>query len=105
MLRIYSVVIEFLRDLAPVLEGIAQRDRSLAEQARCAASSIALNTAEGSGVRGGNRRTRYFTALGSAREVRACLDVASAWRYVDRLPSPALDRLDHIIATLVKLTR
>ena len=105
MLRIYDVEVEFLGDLKGLVESVARHDRSLADQARRAGASIALNTAEGSGARGGNRRVRYETALGSAREVRACLHVARAYGYLDVLPARAMDRLDHIIATLVKNVR
>ena len=65
------------------------------------ASSIVLNLAEGSGARGGIRRERYRTALGSAREVEACIAVARAWRYVD----VEVVGLREVIGTLVKVTR
>ena len=105
MLRIYDVIVTFLGELRPWLEGIDRHDRGLADQARRAGASIALNTAEGSGARGRNRGLRYATALGSAREVRACLDVARAFGYLEALDEAALMRLDHIIATLVKVSR
>jgi len=38
--------------------------------------SVALNLEEGSGSCGGTRNARYRTALGSARETGACIDVA-----------------------------
>jgi four helix bundle protein len=64
--------------------------------------SVVLNLAERYGSRGGNKRLRYETALGSARETLANLDVGEAIGYVT--VDPALrDRLDRIIGTLVKL--
>ncbi len=105
MLRIYEVILVFLADLKTLVEPIARHDRDLADQARRAGASIALNAAEGSGAHGGNRRLRYSTALGSAREVRACLHVARAFGYLDALPQQPMDRLDHVIATLVKVAR
>ena len=105
MLRIYDVEVQFLGELRGLVEAVARRDRDLADQARRAGASIALNTAEGSGARGGNRRVRYESALGSAREVRACLHVAQAYGYVDVLPEVMMDRLDRIIATLVRVVR
>ena len=52
--------------------------------------------------RGRNRATRYHSALGSARETLACLEVAAICRYVQQ-DSSLNDQLDRIVATLVKL--
>ena len=63
---------------------------------------MALNLAEGMYSRGGNRAARYHNALGSARETRACLEVAVVCSYVQQDPN-LHDQLDRIVATLVKL--
>ena len=105
MLRIYDVTLEVLRGMRPLMEQIGRHDRSLEDQARRAAASVALNIAEGSGSRGKNRGLRYSTALGSARETRACLQVAGALGYVESVDAGLLDHLDHVIATLVKVSR
>ena len=105
MLRIYSVALEVARDAAVAAKLIALQDIDLAKQLRRAAASVPLNLAEGSGVQGGNRRLRYATALGSARETRACFDVAVALDYIAPLGFEVLDRLDKVIATLVKVSR
>ena len=76
MLRIYSFIIETLRLLVGLFEEIARDDSDLGRQLRRAGASMALNVAEGMGVSGGNQKLRFRTALGSAREVGACLDVA-----------------------------
>jgi len=88
--------------LRPIVSQIELHDRDLARQLRRAASSIALNTSEGSGCSGGTRRERYRNALGSARETGACLDVALALGYLDEVDARLLDALDHVRATLVK---
>ena len=85
MLDIYPFIIDTLKLLAPIVRQIAKHDPDLARQMRRAGSSIALNTAEGMGSRGGNERARFDTALGSNQEVRGCLDVAEAWSYVASL--------------------
>jgi four helix bundle protein len=104
-LRIYSVAVEMVRALRPVMERIAKHDSNLADQLRRAATSVPLNLQEGAYSQGGNVRTRFHTALGSAAEVRACLDVAEALGYIEA-PEPALhDRLDRIVATLHRLAR
>ena len=102
MLRIYGVVIEFVRDMRPVLVQIEERDRSLGDQTRRAMSSIALNLCEGSGSRAGTRTQRYRDALGSAEETRACVHVAQAFGYVGEVD---LDKLDHVIRTITKLVK
>ena len=102
MLRIYDTAIEVIEGLRPVLVQIEAHDRDLARQLRRAASSVALNISEGSGSRGGTRRERYHNALGSARETGACLDVAAALGYVERIDAKLLDRLDCVRATLVR---
>jgi four helix bundle protein len=102
MLRIYTVVIDVLRKLRPVVARIETHDRDLGRQLRRAATSIALNTQEGSGSNGGTRRERYRNALGSARETGACLDAAMALGYVEAIDAGLLDQLDHVRAVLVK---
>jgi four helix bundle protein len=105
MLRIYATAIELARGLGPVIGQIEAHDRDLARQLRRALGSVALNIAEGSGSRAGTRRERYQNALGSARETRACLDVASSLGYVAGLDEGVCDRLDFICGTLVKNVR
>ena len=103
MLRIYDTVIALLKLLGPVFDKIAERDPDLARQGRRAASSIALNIAEGAGVRAGNRRSRYRTALGSALEVRAVLDIAEALGMAvvgTQIP----EMLRNVVGVLVKCT-
>ena len=105
MLKIYPFIIETIALLAPVVRLIAKHDPDLAKQCRRCGSGVALNTAEGVGVCGGNERLRFRTALGSNQEVRACLDVAEAWGYVDAIDPALKDRFDRIAATLYRLAR
>ncbi len=101
MLRIYSVILQVVRELVPVLEQIEAKDRSLGQQMRDAMSSMILNTGEGMGSFGGTRRARYRTAYGSAKETRACLDAGEAFGYAK---APETD-LPLVINTLYKLAR
>ena len=102
MLRIYPVILDTLTALRPELDRIERRDADLGRQLRRAAASVALNTAEGMYSRGRNRAARYHSALGSARETLACLEVAQAL-YAMSLDEALRARLDEIIGTLVRL--
>ena len=104
MLRIYADAIEVIRLLHPVLEQVKLKNASLADQCDRASTSVALNLSEGAGQRGGNRRQRYLTALGEAREVWAGCDVIEAKRLAE-VGSEIRGRLDKIIGTLVKVTK
>jgi len=103
MLRIYPVTVETLRELRPVMERIEKKDSDLGRQLRRAAASVALNLSEGMGSRGKLRQVRYHTALGSARETLACLEVAVAFGYLGEVDGAMRARWDRIIGTLVKL--
>jgi len=103
MLDIYLFIIETLKLLAVLVRQVAKHDPDLAKQLRRAGSSIALNTAEAIGSQGGNERARFRSALGSNQEVRACLDVAEAWGYLEPIDPALRDRFDRIAATLYRL--
>ena len=103
MLKIYPLIIETLRDAAPVVKTIAKYDPDLARQMRRALSSIALNAAEGVGMTGGNEKLRFRSALGSTYEVRACLDVAEVFEYVSAVDASLRARLDRIGGALYRL--
>ena len=105
MLRIQEVAMRLIRPGMEIMKEIGLHDPDLARQGRKALTSIPLNTAEGSGSRGGNRRARYDTALGSARELRTIVDVGKAAGYVRR-ERPAFDAdLNHVTAVMVKLVK
>jgi four helix bundle protein len=101
MLRIYDVMIQMAHEMRPVLARIESRDRDLGRQMRRAFTSMVLNTGEASGSCGGIRRERYRSALGSARETKAGLDVATALGYVE----PKENKLELIINTLRKVAQ
>ncbi len=103
MLRIYDDMLVCLGMMRKVLADIERCDPDLGRQMRRAASSVVLNTAEGSGSFGKMRTARYRTALGSARETLACLRVAEAWGYVGSLPEGLLPTMNRVVGTLVRV--
>ena len=102
MLRIYQVILGTVEEMQPIVRRIELRDRDLGRQLRRASCSIALNVAEGMYSRGQNRQARYHTALGSARETLACLELAQRCCAV-AAPAAVGAQLNQIIGTLVRL--
>ncbi len=103
MLKIYDVSLSVISRLKPVIGVIERRDSDLARQLRRALASIALNIAEGSYARGRNRNALYQVALGSAKESKACLDVAMALGYVESIEEQVLSELSSVCAVLYRL--
>ena len=87
-----------------MIEEIARRDSDLARQLRRCAASMVLNIAEGSYARKGNKAALYAIALRSAKETRACLDVAEALGYVGAIDVRAANALDSVCAVLFRLS-
>ena len=97
--NVYERARDVVRELVPVLRTIRDCDKSLADQLKRAAQSVVLNIAEGRGSDAGNARARFSTACGSAKEVRAALNVASDWGYIESTTAAHIDRkLDEVCA-------
>lgn len=98
-----DVALELIRSLAPIVPIIERSDRDLGDQIRRAATSVALNLAEGQRSMKGNRQRHYAIAHGSANEVKAGLAVARAWGWIEETER-ALAVMDRLLALLWKLT-
>ncbi len=99
------VALEIIRSVKDVLVEIRKEDASLADQARRAASSVALNVEEGNRREGRDRRALWRVAAGSAAELRSALQQALAWGYVEETAVLApLDLIDRELALLWRLT-
>ena len=98
----YQVSIQLVSELRNVVPAVKRHDRDLADQIHRAATSVALNLAEGQRLIGGNQRKHYAIAHGSANEIRAALDVASAWGYLDDIAA-VRHTLDRLLALLWRL--
>jgi four helix bundle protein len=104
--QVEECAIELNEEVQPLVLRVGRQDRALADQLSRAASSVALNISEDNGSDPGNRRARFFTASGSARETRTALRLSVARRYFfTEDATAALALLDRILAMLWRLTR
>jgi len=104
--QVKELSIEIVAALRPLVPRIRRHDRSLADQLVRAASSVALNIAEGEHSDPGNRRARFYSAAGSANETLAALRGAVAWGYFAEAEAEGTaGMLRRVIGMLWKLTR
>lgn len=99
----YEVSVQLVSSLRHVVPIIERSDRDLADQLRRAASSVVLNLAEGQRSAKGNKQKHYAIAHGSANEVKAALEVACAWGWIEEARAPRAT-LDRLLALLWRLT-
>ena len=105
MFTTLQVSLEVVRQLRTVVTEMKRRDAGLADQLVRAASSVTLNLAEGAKRNGRDQLHHYRIADGSAAEVRAALEVASAWAYVATETASEPRRLiDRLLGLLWGLT-
>ena len=91
--------------LRQVLPEVRTRDKSLFDQIHRAMNSVVLNIAEADGNDAGTAKARFATACGSAKEVRAGLQLAVAYGYVPKTRVTAVDiALDEVCAMSWKLS-
>jgi len=102
-LRLYPIVLELVRALAPYLPALRARSAALGDQLERSLISIPLNVAEGAYSRGRNRQARYQCAAASAREALACLETAEALGWLEPLPQDLAALFHRVIGTLVRL--
>ena len=105
-LRLCDEVVEVIRELQRVVEGLGSVDRECSVQLHRAARSMALNVWEGAASRAGCRRQRFERAYASAHECLGCLRIGGALGYVGGGQLERLEpRLDSIKARLWVLMR
>src|SRR5687767_1725698 len=101
----YELSLELIDSLAGIPERIGKHDGDLARQLRRAGSGVPLQIAEGNRRTGKDRLHFFRIASGSANEVRATLQVALRWRYLDaEAAARALSLCDRLLAILWRLT-
>jgi four helix bundle protein len=91
--------------LQQVLSVVRKRDKSLFDQISRAMNSVVLNIAEADGNDAGTAKARFASACGSAKEVRAGLQLAVAYGYVADPKVKAVDTaLDEVCAMSWRLS-
>ena len=103
MLHIYPVILQLVRQVGNKVPELRARSAELGDQCQRALISVPLNVAEGSHSRGKNQQARYHTALGSAREVLACLETAEALGFMPGPDDELRALFNQVIGTLVRL--
>jgi four helix bundle protein len=104
MLAAYTVGLDLIRALRPVIAQLKKFSPDAADQVERAASSIVYNVAEGSRRSGRDPRRFFDMAHGSAGEIVGALDVAEAWGWQIE-SAHAREILDRELALLYGLTR
>ena len=105
-LKVAEVACEVIAELRPLLPRIKRSDRSLADQLLRAANSMVLNIGEAEYSDPGNRRSRFYTAAGSANETRSALRLALAWGYLSpEQVERSRSLLNEVMAVLWRLSR
>ena len=104
-LIVQQKAIQAAEGLRPLLPVIRKRDKDLFDQVRRAMNSVVLNIAEADGNDSGTARARFATACGSAKEVRAGLQLASAYGYIGQIRLAEVDTaLDEVCAMSWRLS-
>ena len=93
MLDAQQLILDLIRALRDLVDRLRVLDPDLARQIVRAATSVALNLAEGTRRAGKDRRRAYRIAAGEAQEVRAAIEVAAAWGLVDEAALAAVRAL------------
>ena len=104
-LIIQQKALEAAGGLRQVLPVVRKRDRSLFDQVHRAMNSVVLNIAEADGNDPGTAKARFASACGSAKEVRAGLQLMVAHGYVSSARINDVDiALDEVCAMSWRLS-
>jgi four helix bundle protein len=79
MLDAQKVAMELIEGLREIVARVRTGSPDLADQMRRAATSVALNLAEGTRRQGRDKKRVYRIAAAETQELKAALTVAAAW--------------------------
>jgi four helix bundle protein len=100
----YEAALQLLAALRAPLEQVTRRNPNVAGQLRSAAGAVMLRLAEGSHRSAEEQAKVYAQAAQSAREVAACLKVASALGYLPEQSSLPVQALAERVRALLVTT-
>ena len=101
-----EVSLHLVTALKAPLAQLRSHDRDLADQARRATTSVALNLSEGRLRTGRDRLHLFRIASGSLSEARTALRIAQAWGYLEGTAlEPVYLLADRLAAMLWRLSR
>ena len=104
-LRVYKLSLAMVRLMRPLWEKIGRRNRPLRQQLEKSVPAVPRLIAEGEARRGGTATLRWEDAIAEARESIGSLESAIAAGYLsERETVAAIDKADHVVAILWKLT-
>jgi len=102
----HELSLDIIRRLRPLVRILRHQNADLTRQIVKAASSASLNIPEGNRREGKDRTYHFRVAAGSTDEARGVLLTSMAWGYLDETKTAVvLDKMDHLLAILWKLTR
>lgn len=106
-LDVYRVALDFLVFANQIIETLPRGRSHLRDQLTRAATSIALNVAEGAGKHSrADKRRYYLSARGSATESAALLDVLARLALLDRAGHQAGKEMRvRVVSMLIKLAQ
>ena len=104
MFAAHEIAMQLIAAVRPVVEAVLPRDKDLASQMRRAATSAALNTAEGGRRVGGDRHHAFRIASGEAAEALVAARIAVASGYAPETTlAPVVATEDRLQAVLYRL--
>ena len=86
-----EVALQLADTLGPTLNALKSKNKDLADQAKRALQSTALNLAEGSRAQGGNKLRHFHIAAGSLEEALTALRLANSFGEIDPTTIPRIE--------------
>jgi four helix bundle protein len=103
MSTVYMESVGLAADVRVLLTPIARRDQDLAKRLRRACDEVPLHLAEGMCSTGRAKRLEYGAAVGSAREVLACLRAAESVGYLREGDAGLSTRVEQLLRRMLSM--
>lgn len=97
MTTLYMESVALASDVRSLLTPIMRKDQSLGRRLKRAADEVPEHLAEGMSTTGRTRRAEYGAALGSAKEVLACVRAAAGVGYLSEREGEIEERIKQLV--------